>query len=92
MFLHPDQIAQMVVKNHIEPELETIFHSDAYGYRPKRSARQAVSQARQRCWKHDGVVDMDIKEFFDNMPRDLMMRVVRKHAKDSWGLLYVKRC
>lgn len=86
-----DRIAQMVVKNHIEPELETIFHSDSYGYRPKRSAKQAVSQARQRCWKHDWVVDMDIKGFFDNIPHDLMMRAVRKHAKDSWVLLYVKR-
>ena len=86
-----DRIAQMVVKNHIEPELENIFHPDSYGYRPKRSAKQAISQARQRCWKHDWVVDMDIKGFFDNLPHDLMMRAIRKHTEDSWVLLYVER-
>ncbi len=81
----------MVVKNHIEPALESIFHPDSYGYRPKRSAKQAVSLARKRCWKHDWVVDMDIKGFFDNIPHDLMMRAVRKHTEDSWVLLYVER-
>jgi len=86
-----DRIAQMVVKNHIEPELETIFHPDSYGYRPKRSAKQAVSRARQRCWKHDWVVDMDIKGFFDNIPHDLMMRAVKKHTREKWVLLYVER-
>ncbi len=86
-----DRIAQMVVKNYIEPELETIFHPDSYGYRPKRSARQAVSRARQRCWKHDWVVDMDIKGFFDNIPHDLMMRAVNKHTQEKWVLLYVER-
>ena len=86
-----DRIAQMVVKNHIERELESVFHPDSYGYRPKRSAKQAVSQARKRCWKHDWVVDMDIKGFFDNIPHDLMMRAVKKHTKEKWVLLYVER-
>ncbi len=86
-----DRIAQMVVKNHIEPELETIFYPDSYGYRPKRSAKQALAQARQRCWKYDWVVDMDIKGFFDNISHDLMMRAVRKHTDDKWVLLYVER-
>jgi group II intron reverse transcriptase/maturase len=86
-----DRIAQMVVKDQIEPELETIFHPDSYGYRPKRSAKQALAQTRQRCWKHDWVVDMDIKGFFDNIPHDLMMRAVRKHTEDQWVLLYVER-
>lgn len=86
-----DRIAQMVVKNQIEPELEKVFHSDSYGYRPKRSARQAVSRARQRCWKQDWVIDLDIKGFFDNIPHDLMMRAVRKHTNESWVLLYVER-
>jgi len=86
-----DRIAQMVVKNHIEPELEAIFHPDSYGYRPKRSAKQALAQARQRCWKHDWVVDMDIKGFFDNIPHDLMIRAVSKHTEDQWVLLYVER-
>lgn len=86
-----DRIAQMVVKNHIEPELEKHFHPDSYGYRPKRSARQAVSLARQRCWKHDWVIDLDIKGFFDNIPHDLMMRAVKKHTNEPWVLLYVER-
>jgi len=86
-----DRIAQMVVKNHIEPELEIIFHADSYGYRPKRSARQAVSLARKRCWKQDWVIDMDIKGFFDNIPHDLMLRAVNKHSKEPWVLLYVER-
>jgi len=86
-----DRIAQTVVKNHIEPELESVFHPDSYGYRPKRSARQAISRARKRCWKHDWVVDMDIKGFFDNIPHDLMMRAVIKHTREKWVLLYVER-
>ncbi len=86
-----DRIAQMVVKNHIEPDLEEIFHPDSYGYRPKRSAQQAVMLARKRCWKHDWVIDMDIKGFFDNIPHDLMMLAVRKHTEETWVLLYVER-
>jgi len=86
-----DRIAQMVVKNHIEPELEDVFHPDSYGYRPKRSAKQAVSCARKRCWQHDWVVDMDIKGFFDNIPHDLMMKAVKKHTQKQWVLLYVER-
>lgn len=86
-----DRIAQMVVKNQLEPDLERVFHSDSYGYRPRKSARQAISQARQRCWKKDWVVDMDIKGFFDNIPHDLMLRAVKKHTKDAWVLLYVER-
>lgn len=86
-----DRIAQMVVKNHIEPELEAVFHPDSYGYRPKRSAKQAISLARKRCWQHDWVIDMDIKGFFDNISHDLMMKAVKKHTKEQWVLLYVER-
>ena len=86
-----DRIAQMVVKKHIEPELEAVFHPDSYGYRPKRSAKQAVSRARKRCWQHDWVIDMDIKGFFDNIPHDLMMKAVKKHTQEQWVLLYVER-
>ena len=84
-----DRIAQMVVKNHIEPELEAVFHPDSYGYRPKRSAKQALSLARKRCWQYDWVIDMDIKGFFDNIPHDLMMKAVKKHTKEQWVVLYV---
>jgi group II intron reverse transcriptase/maturase len=60
-----DRIAQTVVKQALEPELEKIFHSDSYGYRPGKSAHQAIGQARERCWRFDWVVDLDIKGFLD---------------------------
>lgn len=86
-----DRIAQTVVKQALEPELEKIFHSDSYGYRPGKSAHQAIGQARERCWRFDWVVDLDIKGFFDNIDWDLMMRAVRHHTQDTWVLLYIER-
>ena len=82
-----DRIAQMVVKSRMEPEVDHLFHVDSYGYRPKKSALDAVGQARQRCWRYDWVVDLDIKGFFDNIDHELLMRAVRKHAKDKWVVL-----
>lgn len=86
-----DRIAQMVVKARLEPEVDHLFHVDSYGYRPKKSALDAVGQARQRCWRYDWVVDLDIKGFFDNIDHELLMRAVRKHAKDKWVGLYIER-
>lgn len=86
-----DRIAQMVVKIILEPILEQIFHPDSYGYRPERSAKQAVELSRKRCWKHDWVIDLDIKGFFDNISHDLMLKALEKHTKERWILLYVKR-
>ena len=86
-----DRIAQMVVKTHLEPELEKHFHPDAYGYRPGKSALDAVGMARQRCWKNDWVLDLDIKGFFDNIDHELMMRAVRAHTEEKWVLLYIER-
>jgi len=86
-----DRIAQMVVKMQLEPELEPLFHSDSYGYRPGKSALEAVAQARQRCWRYDWVVDIDIKGFFDNIDHKLLMRAVKKHARDRWVILYIER-
>jgi RNA-directed DNA polymerase len=86
-----DRVAQMVVKMHLEPKVEPLFHPDSYGYRPFKSAHDAVGQARKRCWKYDWVLDLDIKGFFDNIPHDLLMRAVRKHAKEKWVVLYVER-
>ena len=86
-----DRIAQMVVKNQLEPELEKQFHSDSYGYRPGKSALEAVGQARKRCWKYDWVLDLDIKGFFNNIDHDLMMRAVKRHTKDRWVILYIER-
>jgi RNA-directed DNA polymerase len=86
-----DRIAQMVVKTRLEPEVDPHFHPDSYGYRPGKSALEAVGQARQRCWRFDWVIDLDIKGFFDNIDHELMMRAVRKHAKDKWVVLYIER-
>ncbi len=86
-----DRVAQMVVKTHLEPELEKHFHPDSYGYRPGKSALDAVGMARQRCWKNDWVLDLDIKGFFDNIDHELMMRAVRAHTKEKWVLLYIER-
>ncbi len=86
-----DRIAQMVVKSKLEPAVDPLFHPNSYGYRPGKSALDAVGQARQRCWRHDWVVDLDIKGFFDNIDHDLLMRAVKKHANDEWVLLYIER-
>ena len=86
-----DRIAQMVAKQYLEPELEKYFHPDSYGYRPGKSALDAVGMARQRCWKNDWVLDLDIKGFFDNIDHELMMRAVRAHTEEKWVLLYIER-
>lgn len=86
-----DRIAQMVVKQLLEPEFEQVFHPDSYGYRPRKSAIDAVRQARQRCWKRGWVVDLDIKGFFDNIDHTLLLRALDKHNKKSWVRLYVER-
>jgi RNA-directed DNA polymerase len=86
-----DRIAQMVVKSRLEPMVEPLFHPDSYGYRAGKSAWDAVGKARQRCWRRDWVIDLDIKGFFDNIDQDLLMRAVRKHAKDKWVVLYIER-
>lgn len=86
-----DRVAQMVVKMHLEPKVEPLFHPDSYGYRPFKSAHDAVGQARKRCWKYDWVLDLDIKGFFDNIPHELLIRAVRKHAPEKWVVLYVER-
>lgn len=86
-----DRIAQMVVKRYLEPILEPLFHEDSYGYRPGRSAHDALAVARQRCWRHDWVVDLDIKGFFDNIDWGLLMRALRRHTECKWVLKYVER-
>jgi group II intron reverse transcriptase/maturase len=86
-----DRIAQMVVKHHLEPAVEPKFHPDSYGYRPGKSALDAIGVARQRCWRYDWVLDLDIKAFFDSIDPDLLMRAVRKHTDCPWVLLYIDR-
>jgi len=86
-----DRVAQMVVKMYLEPKVEPLFHPDSYGYRPRKSALDAVGTCRRRCWCYDWVVDLDIKGFFDNIDHSLMMHAVRKHTDSKWVLLYVER-
>ena len=86
-----DRIAQMVAKMYFEPEVDCYFHPDSYGYRPGKSAIEAVSVARKRCWRYDWVLDLDIKGFFDNIDHELLMRAVRKHTDNKWLLLCIER-
>ena len=86
-----DRIAQMVAKIYLEKELERVIVEDSYGYRPNKSANEAVGKARERCWENAYVVDLDIKGFFDNIDHELMMKAVNKHTKEKWIILYVER-
>jgi RNA-directed DNA polymerase len=86
-----DRIAQTVVKMYLEPKVEPIFHPDSYGYRPGKSALDAVAACRQRCWSADWVIDMDIRAFFDTVPWDLVLKAVAHHTDQKWILLYVQR-
>ena len=85
-----DRIAQMVVTMHLEPCFEQHFDADSSdGYRPGKSALEAVAQCRQRCWKRQGVVDMNIKGFFDNIDHGLLIKAVEKHVPNRWAMFYV---
>jgi RNA-directed DNA polymerase len=86
-----DRVAQTVVKLLIEPILDPMFHPDSYGYRPGKSAKQAVAITRERCWKQDWVVEFDIKAAFDQIDHGLLMKAVRSHIKEDWILLYIGR-
>jgi RNA-directed DNA polymerase len=86
-----DRVAQTVVKQVIEPVLDPIFLADSYGYRPRKSALDAVGVTRQRCWKYDWVLEFDIKGLFDNIDHELLLRAVRKHVTCKWALLYIER-
>lgn len=86
-----DRVAQEVVRARLDPELEKIFHEDSYGYRRGKSALDAVGVCRERNWRYDWVVDVDIKKFFDTIDHELLMKAVRKHAKEQWEVLYIER-
>ncbi len=86
-----DRVAQMVVKLKCEPRVEPHFLPDSYGYRPNKSALDAVGVTRQRCWKYDWVVEFDIKGLFDNIDHDLLMKSVKKHTDNKWVILYIER-
>lgn len=86
-----DRIAQMVIRLMFEPKVEPIFCKDSYGYRPNRSAIEAVGITRERCWKYDYVVEYDIKGLFDNIDHELLMKAVRKHTGNKVEILYIER-
>ena len=86
-----DRIAQMVVKMYFEPLVEPKFHEDSYGYRPGKSAIQAIKVTRQRCWRYNWVLEFDIKGLFDNIDHDLLMKAVGHHTPCKWILVYIER-
>ena len=86
-----DRIAQTVVAARLEKSVEPKFHDDSYGYRPRRSALDAVGRCRERCWEFDWVIDLDIQKFFDSVPWDLIVKAVEANTDQSWVVLYVKR-
>jgi RNA-directed DNA polymerase len=86
-----DRIAQTVVCMVLEPEVEPVFHEDSYGYRPGRSAHDALAATRKRCWENNWVIDIDIRAFFDTIDHNLLMRAVERHTRLPWVLLYVRR-
>ena len=86
-----DRVAQTVVKMKLEPKLEEVFLPDSYGYRPGKSAHDAVAVTRRRCWRKDWVLEFDIKGLFDNLSWDLLMKALRHHTACKWSLLYVER-
>lgn len=86
-----DRIAQQVVKSHLEPKVEPLFHNSSFGYRPSRNCHQAVAQANSNTFNHDFVIDLDIKSFFDTIDHTLLMTAVKHYCKDKWVHLYVER-
>ena len=86
-----DRVAQTVVARRLEAKVEPIFHPDLYGYRPGRSALDAVGSCRQRCWRYDWVIDLDIQKFFDSVSWDLIVKAVEANTDQPWVILYVKR-
>jgi group II intron reverse transcriptase/maturase len=86
-----DRVAQATVKAYLEPEIEPMFYPDSYGYRPNKSAHDALAATRKRCWGYDWVLEFDIVGLFDNIDHDMLMEMVRFHAKQRWVILYIER-
>jgi RNA-directed DNA polymerase len=86
-----DRVAQTAAAMLLEEKLEPIFHPDSYGYRPGRSAHDALTVTRRRCWKQAWVLDLDIRAFFDNVSHDLLLKAVAHHTRERWVLLYIER-
>ena len=86
-----DRVAQTVVAMYLGERVEPRFHPDSYGYRPGKSALEAVGVCRRRCWKFDWIIDLDVQKFFDEVPWDLVVKAVEAVTDCRWVLLYVKR-
>jgi len=86
-----DRTAQEVVRCKLQPVLEPVFHTDSYGYRPAKSAIDAVRCARQRCWRYDFVLDLDVKGYFDSIDWELLLKAIHHHTDCPWVLLYIER-
>ena len=86
-----DRIAQTAAAMLLEEKLEPIFHPDSYGYRPGRSAHDALAATRERCWSKDWILDLDVRSFFDSVPHDLLLKAVAHHTDERWVLLYIQR-
>src|SRR5271170_6638358 len=86
-----DRVAQTAAAMLLEEKLEPIFHHDSYGYRPGRSAHDALAVTRRRCWEKSWVIDLDIRAFFDSVPHDLLLKAVAHHTDERWVLLYIER-
>jgi RNA-directed DNA polymerase len=86
-----DRIAQTVAARRLEEKVEPVFHPDSCGYRPGRSGLDAVGRCRERCWRYDWVIDLDIQKFFDSVPWHLIVKAVGAHTDVPWVVLYVRR-
>jgi RNA-directed DNA polymerase len=86
-----DRVAQTAVRNLLMNRFEAIFDDDSYGYRPGKSAHDALAVTRERCWKYDWVLEYDIKGLFDNISHDLLMKAVRMHVEEKWMVMYIER-
>ena len=86
-----DRIAQMVIKEYLEPKLDPIFHNSSYGYRPGRDAHQAAGIAKRNCWRYDWVIDLDIKGFFDEINHELLNKALDRHCQEKWVRMYISR-
>ena len=86
-----DRVAQTAAAMLLEEKLEPVFHRDSYGYRPGRSAHDALAVCRRRCWTQDWVLDLDVRAFFDSVPHSLLLKAVAHHTSERWVLLYISR-
>lgn len=86
-----DRIAQMTARMYLEPKVEPLFHKDSYGYRPNKSAIDAIGKVRERCWRYGYVIELDIKGLFDNIDHELLMKAVELHTDEKWLKLYIRR-